>query len=171
MVQLRDSDAEWLVKRVVTPVQWVLRVLLIAGAIVLSVCLFFVPIAGVLLAAGVIYLTYRLFRAFNVEYEYIATNGAIDIDRITARSKRKRLHSFDAKAIELLARVNDPDHKGEFDSVSYRTKLDFSSGAVSDRTLFCVYNDKEGGRTRLVWEPNDKIIEQFRQLVPSKVKL
>ena len=68
------------------------QVLLIAGAIVLSVCLFFVPIAGVLLAAGVIYLTYRLFRAFNVEYEYIATNGAIDIDRITARSKRKDVY-------------------------------------------------------------------------------
>lgn len=171
MIQTRDSYTEHLVKRVVTPFQWVLRVLMIVAAIILSVVCFFIPIAGVLLSAGIIYLCYRLFRSFSVEYEYIATNGYIDIDRITAKSKRKRLHSFDARTIELVARVNDPDHKSELESISYKTKLNFSSGVPGNQTMFCIYNHKDTGRTQLIWEPSEKIIEQIRLFVPSKVKV
>ena len=41
-----------------------------------------------------------------VEYEYVFTNGVIDIDAIYEQKKRKRVVSFDAKDMELLAESN-----------------------------------------------------------------
>ena len=48
---------------------------------------------GLLIAVGVAYLTYRFISARNIEYEYIVTNGDLDIDKIISRRKRKRIFS------------------------------------------------------------------------------
>ncbi|UKI37385.1 MAG: DUF6106 family protein [Clostridiales bacterium] len=43
-----------------------------------------------LIDAGVVYGAYILITHFNVEYEYILTNGDIDIDKIIAKKKEKK---------------------------------------------------------------------------------
>ncbi len=51
---------------------------------------------------GGIYLTKKL----NVEFEYIFTNGEIDVDMITAKSDRKRMTTFNAKDIVRVEKYN-----------------------------------------------------------------
>lgn len=52
-----------------------------------------------LLAAGLYFLKRNLY----VEYEYVFTNGEIDIDKIMEMSKRKRVLQFSIKEAELIA--------------------------------------------------------------------
>ncbi|MBQ3942745.1 MAG: hypothetical protein II669_00320, partial [Elusimicrobia bacterium] len=40
---------------------------------------------------GAFYGAYKLSGRFNLEYEYILTNGTFDVDKIMSKSSRKRL--------------------------------------------------------------------------------
>jgi len=69
-------------------------------------CLFgmlFIPaIFFVILAGAAFFMKKKAY----VEYEYVLTNGVIDVDAIYEQKKRKRVLSFDAKDMELLAEFN-----------------------------------------------------------------
>ena len=56
-------------------------------------------IFSVIVAAAAFFMKKKAY----VEYEYVFTNGVIDIDAIYEQRKRKRMVSFDAKDMELLA--------------------------------------------------------------------
>ena len=85
-----------------------------------------------LIAAGLIFGAYWLITKQNVEYEYIVTNGDIDVDRIEHRRKRKRLMSVHCKTFDIIAPVGDPEHRGEENSNVTRV-LDVSSSPNSGR--------------------------------------
>ena len=42
---------------------------------------------------------YKLYMMQSIEYEYIVTNSTMDIDKIIAKSSRKRIVSFDLSAV------------------------------------------------------------------------
>ena len=77
--------------------------------VLLFVAVFIMPSLAtifLLLASGSAYLTYHLCGMYNVEYEYILTEGIIDIDRITNQKKRKRMITFKAADINGLGSVD-----------------------------------------------------------------
>ena len=63
---------------------------------------------------------YRLFHflllhyvpKLEVEYEYLYVNGELDIDAIYSKQKRKKMGSYDASELEILA----PENSHELDS-------------------------------------------------------
>lgn len=90
-----DCFAEHMVKKVPTSQEktkkiliCVLSVILVAAIAAIAVMTKFMII--LILACAIIYGTYYLLSGMNIEYEYIFTNGEIDIDKIIA--KRKRVH-------------------------------------------------------------------------------
>ena len=87
---------------------WVLAALLSALVFVLlgSFSLIFI--------FGIGYGTYILSSKLNVEYEYIITNGILDIDKITNKSSRKRMISVDLGGVTRLEKFNDAVDKIEF---------------------------------------------------------
>lgn len=97
-----DIFTEQIVALKKKPLSYVAMVLLVVAAIVLSVFLFIyslqIPVL-ILGIVGVIYGVSKLITMFNVEYEYIITNGTVDIDKITAKSTRKRIISFECRDI------------------------------------------------------------------------
>lgn len=90
----------------------ILMVASIIFAASLSVILFifseFFPIL-ILLIVGVIYGEWKLLGFFYKEYEYILTNGTLDIDKIIGKSSRSRVISFECSDIERVGRYN-PHH-------------------------------------------------------------
>ena len=52
-----------------------------------------------------IYGSVLLFRDFSIEYEYIFTNGVLDIDIIKGRTKRQSLASIPCRKIESMERL------------------------------------------------------------------
>lgn len=74
--------------------------LYVFGAIaILTVFLIPVFIVSLAIAVGCFFGKKKLY----VEYEYVFTNGEIDIDKILEMKKRSRVLTFNVKDIELLA--------------------------------------------------------------------
>ena len=114
----------------------------------------------VLAIVGILMGTYKLCQKFFIEYEYIITNGVIDIDKITAKSSRSRIVSFDCEDILRGGKYN------------------FNAKPVTDADetlVFCNANDmdayyllvKNNGKKRLiVFVPNEKMRDAIKECVP-----
>ncbi len=121
-----------------------------------------------LVIAGIIYGAYHLVRSKNIEYEYIMTNSYLDIDKITAKSKRKRLISIDFKNIDICAATDDNMHKHEFDSNQNIIKTFDCTGDGSTTVYFVDYAG-EKGKNRVLFQPPSKIIEEAKKFNPRQV--
>lgn len=120
--------------------------------------------AGILPAA-IIYGIYRLIASRDIEYEYILTNGEMDIDMIISRRRRKRLTSVSCRAFEIVAPLMSDKYKEEYKNL----KTVFAARAKnSSSAYFGVYNGKNG-RECLVFEPSKKILDAVRLYAREKV--
>ena len=98
-----------------------------------------------------------------VEYEYIFTNGDLDIDIIYNRSRRKRMFSANVKSIEIMAHIEDMNHAGSFSGA--QQVLDFSSGATEETTYAFLIAHK-GQQTKVIIEPNETMMDALKGSIP-----
>lgn len=113
------------------------------------------------------YGSYYLASGLRKEFEYILTNDHLDVDMITAGRSRKRLCSFDMEAMELCARVNDPDRKGEMNR-SFTKVIQAASSPDADNARFIIFSGEQG-LYMLVFEPDDRIVDGMSLYARSKV--
>lgn len=121
---------------------------------------------GLLLIAGCWFLAVKLIRNRNVEYEYILTNHELDIDKIMARSARKRLLTVDFRRIERCASVKDP----EFENQAGK-KIKNYAGDISGERVYFVDIYEEAEPVRVVFQPSSAILEAIKQINPRQVSV
>ena len=160
VMKKRDKSDKAKIALVTVAAAFVFLIFLACGVLITS---FFV-----LLDIGVIYGWWFLLTLFNVEYEYALTNGEIDIDKITAKRKRKRLITVDLRKIDLLAPVSGAGHKREFESPDFRTKIDAASSPESPNAYFMVFSHPKSGYTRVIFEPDSRMLESAKMFCPRK---
>lgn len=111
--------------------------------------------------------SFFLKKKFYVEYEYVFTNGEIDVDKIVEMKKRSRVITFDIKNVELIAAE---------DSQYYR---DFSNKPDKTITLFPGTNDRRvyvamltGGneRVQIRFAPDEEFLSVCFKYNPRAVK-
>lgn len=162
----RKVDSSVILKRVLL---WLTIGLVVL--IVLPVTLLFSALAFVTLPVGFlgVWGLYRQIKLLHVEYEYILTNSDLDIDCIQGRSKRKRQLSVDCRNFDILAPYK-PDYAREYESQSIKNKLDFTSGDETAERFFALFSGKDGARTLLVFEPNERIRTGMKTYLRNKYK-
>ena len=101
--------------------------------------------------AGGVWLT----RQLNVEYEYIFTNGEMDVDLITNKSARKRLITFKCKDIDRIEKYSKGLHM--FEKIEYAKKSIYCN--ENDENLYCISFKHSMGKVCLVLELDEKMIE------------
>ena len=111
------------------------------------------------------FFAYYVIKSQNVEYEYAYTNGELDVDRIVAESRRKRLLSVDCKDFEIVAKVSSDKYSDEYRKIP--NKVEAVSSMTSPDVYFAVF-ENGGKRTILYFEPNDKMIEAMWKYIPRK---
>lgn len=116
---------------------------------------------GLLLIAGVIYGAVILFKRTNLEYEYILTNSILDIDKIFAKSSRKRVESIDFKCVEVFGKADEAPS-------SQAKEIDYSGDITADNVYFFEIF-KNGERNRIYFQPNQKILENLHKVAPKVV--
>ena len=135
------------------------------AALILCFVLYIFPILGTLsflLIVGVIYGAYKLSSMLNVEYEYIITNGTMDVDKIINKSSRKRMLSFELSGVTRLEKYN-PSQLNNIDT----KKLVFACDRDDPNAYFLV-SEKEGkGASYLVFSPDDKIKSGCSKFIPK----
>ena len=100
-----DSFKEQLVTRRPDNTVFIKRTGIFIAALLIAVLLFiFLNVLSIVLIALLFFGAYYLIKSFDVEYEYICTNGDLDIDKIAAKSRRKRLmlHQVTVKMNHIL---------------------------------------------------------------------
>ena len=110
---------------------------------------------------------YWVMGFLNVEYEYIFTNGELDIDVIYNRTRRKRMYSGGVSNFEVMAHVDDKNHSGDFNSAQ-ETK-NYSSGVTTDDT-YAFLTTYKGKRVKIIFEPNEMMLKAISTvLTPRKL--
>ncbi len=80
----------------------------------MSIFIMFKFLMGIIFIAAGVGL-YFLRKNFYVEYEYVFTNGELDVDKIMEMKSRKKAINFSIKDIELMA-LEDSDAVRDFDN-------------------------------------------------------
>jgi hypothetical protein len=149
--------------------------LIISAIILVTVLLVFTSLSipvlyelnlGILLAAGFAYLGYRLVISRNIEYEYIVTNGDLDIDKIISKRKRKRIFSANCREFDIVSKVKSNSFSQSVRNV--RKRIDASSSINSPGAYFITLNYK-GEKTLVIFEPDERMLKNFKVYIPRKV--
>ena len=101
----------------------------------------------------------------NIEYEYLYLDKEIGVDKVMAKSRRKKVGTYSVEKMEIFAPLNS--HRLD----SYRNRdtktLDYSSGiaAQPERRYMMVCN----GGEKVILEPNEAMIKAVQSVAPRKV--
>ena len=119
---------------------------------------------GIVLAIVCGIAAYLLSVFSHVEYEYLYVDKELQIDRILARSSRKRMETLDLNELEILAPVRSHE-LDRYRNGNYK-KADYSSGeeANEQKKYMLIVNDKQ-----IIFEPTEELVKTVRMFAPRKV--
>lgn len=161
---MNETYVECLVKKKTPMYMAFLKIL----SMVLAVCFVlvgfvFIPalILGIVIGVG----AYFLYLNADLEYEYLYVDKEITVDKVMAKTKRKRVAVFDVGKIEILAPIKSwhlDNYKNRNDKV-----VDYSSGEEKqpDKRYVFFYE----GSKKVIFEPNEEMVKAIQFVAPRKV--
>ena len=163
VIIMNETYVEWLVKRKTPAYMAFLKILFTVLAV------FFVLIGLLLLPAlliGVICGVAAYFITLNadLEYEYLYVDKELTVDKVMAKSRRKRVAVFSLDKMEIVAPVKSW-HLDNFKNRSDKA-VDYSSGEKQPDKRFVFYYD---GQKKVIFEPNEEMIKAMQTVAPRKV--
>ena len=160
IVEIRKTGLDWLKLGGI----WALALLLIAVLFFLGLNFPGFMSILVLLIIGVVYGAFWLSKRLSVEYEYIVTNGTLDIDKIIARSSRKRELSLELSAVERVEKFNPAAAPvGNF------KKQVMACNGDDPGAYFLVVNEEGKGSRLLIFAPDERIKSAAVKSMPKFV--
>ena len=180
-----DFYIEELVKKNKEAKDYVLTALMIFLGIIISIVFFFalllfapsfgafsqiVGTIGLLIIAGIWYLIYLLNDSRSVEYEYIVINSSLDIDKIMAKKRRKKMLEMDIKDATIMACIDDSENNAVYKNIDNSVKVqDYSAKSKNLNTYFIEYS-ADGKREIVLFQPTSKMVDALWQFNPRAVK-
>lgn len=165
-----DVFMEKIIKKNKTTQDRVITALIVFAALILSfISLNLSKILGMLstiISFGILYFAYILIKNRSVEFEYIVTNGEIDIDKIMSKSRRKRIFSANCKDFDIVAKVRSDKYTSEVKKID--NKIMVATSMDVEGLYFFTLNYK-GKRTVVFFEPDEKMLTNFRTYIPRNV--
>ena len=116
---------------------------------------------GVMLGVAGVFGAYYLISYMYTEYEYIITNGELDIDKIVGRRKRKRIITVNTKDFTQFG-IYD---KNEHISQSYDLILYVCHNQKSDGNYYAVTEHRTFGKCLIVMSLNENMVDAFKKTV------
>lgn len=169
---MQDVFIEYMVKSRGSSKNVLLKILIVAAASVIAVLAF--PIAALLgplsflgaaLAVGAVYGGYLLITSMNVEYEYSITNGEMDVDKIVAQRKRKRLCTIRWREVEAFGHYKPEEHGGK----TYENKILACDSPDNPELWYCVTRVPNKGQVFLVFNSSEKMLEAIKKYIPKPI--
>ena len=161
---MNETYVEWLVKKKTPSYMTFLKILTIMLAVCFIVVGFLImPALLVGLVFGV--AAYFIYMNADLEYEYLYVDKELTIDKVMAKSKRKRVASFELDKMEIVAPIKSwhlDNYKNRNDKL-----VDYSSGEEKkpDRRFVFYYE----GKQKVIFEPNEEMIKAMQMVAPRKV--
>ena len=170
-----DNFAEQLVKRNETKSDKTRKTALLVVGILLTVTLAAFALIqlgaplrafiGLILAAASGYGTFFMYRNAYVEYEYAFTNGELDIDKITAKTKRSSMVSVEVKNFTAFGKYDENVKETE------EMTIVLASDNIAEHEYYADFNHSEHGNTRLIFAPDERMQENIRKFLPARLRI
>ncbi len=135
----------------------VVAVLLMTVVTMFSGSLFIVFDALILFGA------YKLYSTLSIEYEYIITNSTMDIDKIIAKSSRKRVVSFDLSAVLRIEK-----YTGKL-SPDVEKDCFFACNPSDENAYVLTYKTEGKPQQSFVFTPNERMIAGMKSFLPRHI--
>lgn len=120
---------------------------------------------GIFFAAVVLFVAYKFAQTTDIEFEYCAINGDIDVDKIFAKKRRKKFVSVTAERIEKIVPAESDELKGRTDI----KKTYFAARSKDDDTNYVIIFKDKNSMAKLVIVDDEKLIHQLLMSMPRKV--
>ncbi len=117
----------------------------------------------IVIALGV--LDYFVFQWTDIEYEYLYLDKEISVDKIMAKTRRKRVTTLSVEKVEIMA----PEKSHQLDSYRNRqTKVtDLSAGHdLPDQKLYWIFYE---GNQRILMNLTEDFARTIKGIAPRKV--
>lgn len=161
---MNETYVEWLVKRKTPAYMTFLKILFTVLAVFfILIGLLLLPALLLGIACGV--AAYFITLNADLEYEYLYVDKELTIDKIMAKSRRKRAAVFSLDKMEIIAPVKSW-HLDNYKNRSGKA-IDYSSGEEKQPDKrFVFYYD---GQKKIIFEPNEEMIKAMQLVAPRKV--
>lgn len=133
-----------------------------AFVFVLGFTMNFLPIAF-LVVCLIMYIAWRSASQFFIEYEYILTNGEVDIDKILNKRKRDRVLTFNCSEIESVKRYVKDEHVPE------NVKLKVFACTPDENTYSMIIRSERRGLVYLVFSPDERMTEGMKKFMKREI--
>lgn len=163
--KMSDAYVECLVKQKQSAMGKFLKVVLIVLTVIFGLLTFigFVPamIVAVLTGVGAYFVNLHT----DLEYEYLYLDKELTVDKVMAKSKRKRVATYSLDRMEVLAPIKSY-HLDNFKNRNVKVK-DYSVGEeLQPDKRFAMYY--EGGE-KILLNPSEELVKVMRNASPRKV--
>ena len=146
-----------------------ISILAVIGVFVLTFIALNIPLLnslGLFIFVGLCYAAYRVISGRNIEYEYIVTNGDLDIDRIVSRRSRKRIFSANCKDFDIVAKVKSSHFTPQIEQIKHRIE---AVSSLDEEDVYFITLNYKGDKTVVFFQPNEKMLNNFKTFIPRKI--
>ncbi len=165
-----ESYCEYLVRKRQSPINYVLITLVWVAAFILTFFVIllankFTALFGILIVAiaGIFYGAFRLVQLFDIEYEMIAVNKDLDIDKITAKRSRKRMITVHLDKIDEYGEYNETS-AGKLKVKNFDFKLNCAN--EGDKAAYIIYRHPKKGLALVVIPLSEKLEKEILKYIP-----
>ena len=163
---MNETYVECLVKKE-TPIYMkllkTLTIMLAACFVMLGFITLIAMIIGVLLCVA----AYFVYLNCDLEYEYLYVDKELSVDKIMAKSRRKRVATFDMGKLEIMAPLKSWHLDNYKNRMEKEKATDYSSGqAKQPETRYVFFYD---GKQQIIFEPSLEMVKAIQTAAPRKV--
>ena len=160
-----ETYVECMVKKKANGLMSALKVLLIGIAVITGLLGFMGLIVFLIIAVVAGVGAYFVSLNANLEYEYLYVDKQLTVDKIMARTRRKKVETFDLERMEILAPIKSW-HLDDYKNRQLKV-VDYSSVVEQqpDIRYSMIYN----GEKRVIFEPNAEMVAAIKSIAPRKV--
>ena len=160
-----ETYVECMVKKKANGLMSALKVLLIGIAVITGLLGFMGLIVFLIIAVVAGVGAYFVSLNANLEYEYLYVDKQLTVDKIMARTRRKKVETFDLERMEILAPIKSW-HLDDYKNRQLKV-VDYSSGVEQqpDIRYSMIYN----GEKRVIFEPNAEMVAAIKSIALRKV--
>ncbi len=135
---------------------------LILAYVIFAFLLAFIGGIAMLVIFGLFFGAWKLSGLLNIEYEYIITNGSMDIDKIINKSSRKRMASFELGNVTRLEKFN-PHMLNTLD----KKTLVYACNE-NDENAYLLIAEREGkSSVNVIFSPDERIKSAIEKFAPK----
>ncbi len=131
-----------------------------------------IPYLNVIILGVLFYLDYRFTKIFapgfvdrQLEFEYIATNGSFEVDKVINKSSRRKEFDCEMKDIAWFGKIDNPKLLGQSHGSTILDLSNIKNTNNNEKYVFIItHKDK---KTQVIFEPNEEMVKIFQVFVPK----